>query len=121
MWPEPCVSRLRLYRENPVYRSNPAISSAALVLAAAVAPISLAAAQRSDLTVSPFVSYLPAMGGNPLAGVALTLVGDGGLGVRASGNVSLQNQNNGTFGFSNSVRPWGADADAILSVGGRRF
>src|SRR5215475_4858508 len=67
IWPEPCVSRLRPYRENPVYRSNPAISSAALVLAAAVAPISLAAAQQSDLTVSPFVSYLPAMGGNPLA------------------------------------------------------
>ena len=104
-----------------MYRSNPAISSAALVLAAAVAPISLAAAQQSDLTVSPFVSYLPAMGGNPLAGIALTLAGDGGLGVRASGNVSLQNQNNGSLGFSNSVRPWGADADAILSVGGRRF
>jgi len=103
-----------------VYRFNPAISSAALVLAA-VAPLSLASAQQTDLTVSPFVSYLPAMGSNPLAGLALTLVGDGGLGIRASGNVSLQNQNAGTLGFSNSMRPWGADADAILSVGGRRF
>ena len=103
-----------------MYRSNPAISSALLVLAAAVAPLSLAAAQQSDLTVSPFVSYLPAMGSNPLAGLALTLVGDAGLGVRASGNVSLQNQNGGAVGFSSSVRPWEADADAILSVGGRR-
>ena len=103
-----------------MYRSNPAISSAVLVLACAVAPLSLAGAQQSDLSVSPFVSYLPAMGGNPLAGLALTLVSDAGLGVRASGNISLQGQN-GTVGFSNSVRPWGADADAILAVGGRRF
>jgi cell wall-associated NlpC family hydrolase len=103
-----------------VFRFNPAISSAALVLAAA-APLSLASAQQTDLTVSPFVSYLPAMGSNPLAGLALTLAGDGGLGIRASGNVSLQNQNAGTLGFSNSMRPWAADADAILSLGGRRF
>src|SRR5262249_38094279 len=108
-------------RENPVYRSNPAISSGALALAAVVVPLALASAQQSDLTVNPFVSYLPAMGGNPLAGLALTLAGDAGLGIRASGNISLQNQNAGTVGFSNSVRPWGADADAILSVGGRRY
>jgi peptidoglycan DL-endopeptidase CwlO len=116
----PAIAGCETYRENPVYRSNPAISSAALVLAAVAAPLSLASAQQSDLTVSPFVSYLPAMGGNPLAGLALTLAGDAGLGVRASGNISLQNQNAGTVGFSNSVRPWGVDADAILSVGGRR-
>jgi cell wall-associated NlpC family hydrolase len=103
-----------------VYRFNPAISSAALVLAA-VAPLSPVSAQQTDLTVSPFVSYLPAMGSNPLAGLALTLAGDGGLGIRASGTVSLQNQVGGTLGFSNSMRPWGADADAILSVGGRRL
>jgi len=102
-----------------VYRFKSAISSAVVVLA--VAPLSLASAQQTDLTVSPFVSYLPAMGSNPLAGLALTLVGDGGLGLRASGNVSLQNQNAGTLGFSNGMRPWGADADAILSLGGRRF
>jgi cell wall-associated NlpC family hydrolase len=103
-----------------VYRSNPAMSSAALFLAATATPLSLAAAQQSDLSVSPFVSFLPTMGGNPLAGLALTLAGDGGLGIRASGHVSLENQNNGTLGYSNTMRPWGADADAILSIGGRR-
>lgn len=95
---------------------RPSLASVA-VLATLVVP-SLATAQQSDLSISPFVSFLPAGGGNPLAGLALTLAGDGGLGLRASGHLALQNnsQNNG-IGPAASLRPWGADADAVLALG----
>jgi cell wall-associated NlpC family hydrolase len=79
------------------------------------------AAQQSDLAISPFVSFLPSAGTNPLAGLALTLAGDAGFGVRASAHMALDNYDNAGFQTSNAFRPWGADADAILSVGGRAF
>jgi hypothetical protein len=78
-------------------------------------------AQQSDLAISPFVSFLPSAGTNPLAGLALTLAGDAGFGIRASAHLALENYDNGGFQTSSAFRPWGADADAILSVGGRAF
>lgn len=106
-----------------MHRTTPALSSAAFVIAAVASPLVPAMAQRSDLSVSPFVSFLPTVGSNPLAGLALTLAGDGGFGIRASGHLSLENTNRSTsVSLSNStMRPWGADADAILSIGGRAF
>lgn len=97
-----------------MYRSS--LAPAAIV-AALVAP-SVAAAQKSDLSVSPFVSFLPAAGGNPLAGLALTLAGNGALGLRGSAHLSLDNRSqNSGLGSTSSLRPWGADADAMLSLG----
>jgi peptidoglycan DL-endopeptidase CwlO len=109
-------------REKSVHRTTPVLS-AALVIGAVASPLAPAMAQQSDLSVSPFVSFLPTMGSNPLAGLALTLAGNGGFGIRASGNVSLENTNrSSSLSLSNSgTRPWGADADAILSIGGRAF
>src|ERR1043166_5132169 len=46
---------------------------AAVSVAAALAPVAAVAAQQSDVTVSPFVSFLPTAGASPLAGLALTL------------------------------------------------
>ena len=106
-----------------MHRTTPVLSSAAVVIAVVASPLVPAMAQKSELSVSPFVSFLPAVGSNPLAGLALTLAGDGGFAIRASGNLSLENTNRSTsLSLSNSaMRPWGADADAILSIGGRAF
>jgi cell wall-associated NlpC family hydrolase len=82
------------------------------------APLLAAAAQRSDVALSPFVTFLPSGGASPLAGLALTMAGNSGLALRASGHLSLQNTNLNAFNAP-TVRPWGADADAILFLGGR--
>jgi cell wall-associated NlpC family hydrolase len=90
-------------------------------IAAAIAPVASSAAQKSDVAISPFVSFLPSAGTNPLAGLALTLAGDAGFGIRASAHLALDNYNSTGFGPSEAFRPWGADADALLSLGGRAF
>ena len=83
--------------------------SSAVVVSALMSPCVLLA-QQSDLAISPFVSFLPAAGSNPLAGLALTLAGDAGFGLRASAHLVLDNSI--AFGSNASIRPWGADADA---------
>lgn len=99
--------------------SFPAVAALSVAI---VAPLASGAAQQSDLAISPFVSFLPSAGTNPLAGLALTLAGDAGFGIRASAHLALENYNNDVgFGTSNAFRPWGADVDAILSLGGRSF
>jgi hypothetical protein len=90
--------------------------SAAVLSPALLSPISRALAQQSDITISPFVSFLPSAGTSPLAGLALTLAGNGGFGLRASGHMALDNSNN-AFANPGSIRPWGADADAVFSFG----
>jgi cell wall-associated NlpC family hydrolase len=88
----------------------------------AAAPFGSAFAQQSDLAISPFVSFLPSAGASPLAGLALTIAGNSGFGVRGSAHLSLQDPNtNGQFNTLATYRPWGADADLVLSIGGRAF
>jgi hypothetical protein len=87
-----------------------------LLVAGIAAPVVAASAQRSDLSVAPFVSFLPSTGGSPLAGLALTLGGNSGLAFRASGNFALQNTNS-SAALSTDSRPWGADADAMFLFG----
>jgi hypothetical protein len=87
-----------------------------LLAAGIAAPVVAVSAQRSDLAVTPFVSFLPSTGGSPLAGLALTLGGNSGLAFRASGNFALQNGNNSAASSIDS-RPWGADADAMFLLG----
>lgn len=104
-----------------VYRSTlvrVAARSASVAATAALVPGVAALGQQSDLSVSPFVSFLPTSGASPLAGLALTLAGNGGLALRASGHLSLENSGNNTLGSTNTIRPWGADADAVLFLGG---
>ena len=88
-----------------------------LLVAGIAVPVVAASAQRSELSVTPFVSFLPSSGGSPLAGLALTLGGNSGLAFRASGNFALQNNNNSSATYSTDSRPWGADADAVLRFG----
>ncbi len=94
------------------------VFAAACSLAAIGAPL-VAAGAQSQVTISPFMSVLPAGGASPLAGLALTLGGaQTGFGLRASGNLALQSSNTSPF-TSDQTRPWGADADALLFLGGR--
>ena len=88
---------------------------------ATLAPAASASAQRSDVAISPFVSFLPSVGANPLAGLALTLAGNAAFAIRGSAHLALENYNTNGFGPSDAFRPWGADADALLSIGGRAF
>jgi cell wall-associated NlpC family hydrolase len=108
--------------EHPMHRATRA--SAAFLATAVALPAATASAQRSqqaDLSISPFVSFLPSAGMNPMAGLALTVAGGAGFGLRASGHLALDNENSTGLVATNSARPWGADADAVFSIGGRGF
>lgn len=78
----------------------------------------LAAAAQSTVAVSPFVSYVPSAATNPSAGFALTFGGTTGLALRAGGEMSLTNPARDTLAPAGTYRPWGADADAMLFLGG---
>lgn len=96
-------------------------STAAFLAAASATPCSLAMAQQSDVTISPFVSFLPATGASPLAGLAIALAGNGGLALRGSGHLALENSNGSSFYGANTFRPWGADADVVFFLGGHSY
>lgn len=82
------------------------------------------AAGQSSVAVSPFMSYVPSAASNPLAGMALTFGGTTGLAFRGSSDISLSNPSPTTTttsagsATSPGVRPWAADADAMLFLGG---
>ncbi len=98
--------------------SSRLVAAAVLPSAMVVTHARIAGAQTADVTVAPFVSFLPTTGASPLAGLALTLAGNAPLALRASGHLSLENTNGSTLTGS-AIRPWGADADAVLFLGGR--
>jgi cell wall-associated NlpC family hydrolase len=102
---------------SPTVRRSGALSGA-LVAAALLVP-AVVRSQQSDLSISPFVSFLPSAGASPLAGLALTLAGDAGFSLRGSAHMSLENTNNDYLINGTSLRPWGADADAVFSLGAR--
>lgn len=85
----------------------------------ALAPTTVAMAQ-SSVAVSPFVSYVPSAASNPLAGFALTFGGTTGLALRAGADMSISNPSvvDSAASSYNRYRPWSADADAMLYLGG---
>jgi cell wall-associated NlpC family hydrolase len=100
-----------------VHRTSLSVGlTAAVAVAAATVPAHSALAQQADLSISPFVSFMPASGVSPLAGLALTLEGSSGLALRASGHVAFENSNTLGLGPDDTYRPWGADADALLFI-----
>jgi len=86
------------------------------------------AAGQSSVAVSPFASYVPIAAANPLLGMALTFGGTTGLALRGSGDMSISNPSPSTNSADPAapattpatpgVRPWAADADAMLFLGG---
>jgi hypothetical protein len=94
------------------------VVTAALSAASLCAAAGTAAAQQSQLAVSPFMSVLPAGGASPLAGLALTLGGaQSAFAIRARGTLALQNSNTTLFNTGETYRPWAADADALFFLG----
>ncbi len=85
--------------------------SSALGAAAVTATVAAADAQQPDVTLNPFVTFLPG-GAGPMTGLALMLTG-GPFSLRAGGHISLQDRGVLPGGSAASMRPWGADADAI--------
>src|SRR4051812_15762360 len=73
----PCDARAP-FRSFLVHRTT--LAAAILVSAGLTVSAGPLAAQQSDLSVSPFVAFLPSAGTNPMAGLALSLAGSGGLG-----------------------------------------
>ncbi len=78
-----------------------------------------AAAGQSSFAVSPFVSYIPSAATNPNAGFALTFGGTTGLALRSGAEMSISNPPaDSALGAPGGYRPWGADADVMLFLGG---
>jgi len=98
-----------------VRRSLARALSSALIVLPAVA--TLGRAQQSDLSIGPFLSYLPSSGASPLAGLALTIA-SGSIAFRGSGHLSLEDRS--SLSSDNRMRPWGADADLLLMSPSRR-
>src|SRR5262245_53982600 len=71
-----------------------------------------AGAQQSDVTLSPFVTFLPTGSAWPMTGLALTY-NNGPVALRASGHLSLLDRGAPTATSTATTRPWGLDADAI--------
>lgn len=84
-----------------------------------LSPMAIAIGQ-SSVAISPFVSYVPSAATNPLAGMALTFGGTTGLALRGSADLSVSNpeKTTTTTGEAGGYRPWAADADALLFLGG---
>lgn len=87
---------------------------------ALVTSLAQASAQQPDVSLSPFVTFLPSGNAGPMTGLALTFTG-GPLALRAGGHISLQDRSaqpatntaTNTATSTTTMRPWGADADAI--------
>jgi hypothetical protein len=89
-------------------------------LGLAIAPVVALGAQQSDVSFSPFINF-PGSGLSPVAGASLTLAGNTTFGLRGGAHIALQNRDSSLVPRSGWIRPWGADADALISMGGRAF
>src|SRR5688572_21698497 len=116
MWPRLCVTPLtHIHIEAFMSSRNVRVLAALIFL---LTPV-LAATGQSSVAVSPFVSYIPSATTNPLAGFALTFGGTTGLALRSSAEMSISNPRvDSAAAQAGGIRPWGADADAMLFLGG---
>ena len=88
-------------------------NSLAVVLVAAVVATA-ASAQQPGVSLSPFVTFPRNGDAGPLAGLTIGVT-DGPFSVRASGQFSMRDRAGlSTANASLVMRPWSADADALL-------
>lgn len=83
-----------------------ALAVSTLLIATAVAR-----AQRTNVTIDPFLSFPPSGSAQSMTGLALS-VSAGPLALRAGGHISLQDREENASSTS-AMRPWGADLDAL--------
>lgn len=95
--------------------------TAICALLAALAPITNAAGQGTDVSITPFMTYPGAAGNPPRTGIALTLAGSPGFALRASGRMAWHSSADSVGLSSMPMRPWGADVDAVFALGGHPF
>ena len=87
------------------------LRSSLLALGALAVASTFAIAQQPGVSLSPFVTLLPDADASPLAGLSLAITG-GSLSLRAGGHMSMRDRP-ATSTLTTSMRPWGADADAV--------
>ena len=87
------------------------LRSSLLALGALAVASTLCIAQQPGVSLSPFVTFLPDADVSPLAGLSFSITG-GPLSLRAGGHMSMRDRAASNT-FSASMRPWGADADAV--------
>lgn len=82
-------------------------------VAAVAASLAAAGAQQPDVTLSPFLTFLPAGSAGPMTGLALGVAG-GPFAIRASGHISVRDRSSlAAANTPATTKPWGADVDAI--------
>jgi len=81
--------------------------------AAAIAVTSaVSGAQQPDVSLSPFITFPSAGVAGPFTGLALT-ASAGPIALRGGAHISLHDRNALNASTSSTMRPWGADADAV--------
>jgi hypothetical protein len=99
----------------------PARHAAAFLLILTAGAIRAVSAQGTDLSLSPYASFLAPTGKSPLAGLSLSLAGSPGFALRLNGRTALRNTSpDGVAGHA-SIPPWGADVDAVFALSGAPF
>jgi len=121
--------------KRALYRERKRALCPSLGVALLTTIVSAAGAQQPDVSVSPFVTFLPTGSASPMTGLALTLA-RGPFALRAGGHISLQDRSPAsvppppttgtppsnpttttttttTTTATSAVRPWGADLDAL--------
>ena len=96
------------------------LATAALI-AALSAPIVSTAAQQTDFSISPFMSFPRTTGAGRSAGLALAFSGGRDFAFRIGAQSALKNTFAGVGGVATVIPPWGAEADAIFPLTGHPF
>ena len=100
----------------------PPIRLIAAALSIAVAtPAAVLAAQQSDYSITPFVSFLAATGKTPLAGADLTLSGNPDMAIRISGRAAFRPVSADALDAGPRMPRWGVDADIAMPLSGKPF
>ncbi|HEU4994152.1 MAG TPA: C40 family peptidase [Gemmatimonadaceae bacterium] len=94
---------------------GPALGASAVAVALAVS-----GAQEPNTTLSPFVGFLPS--GNPetMTGLAIAFI-RGPIALRADGHISMRESGAANRATAATMRPWGADADALAYLDGLTY
>jgi hypothetical protein len=91
-----------------------------LIFAAAAFPAGLRA-QRSDMSLSPFMALPRTEGLGRAAGLAFTIAQNPDLALRFGGQVALKNTYAGSERVASSLPPWAAEIDMLGPISGRPF